>query len=252
MHHRVRAMASIHLDTLDVDWSLNEFRGFRQEGYEIVKGGWGKEPGTAFGLNRKHDLELAHRIREIIGDDIDLVFDILGARVKWTLQSAKEWFHELSKLRLRWIEEPLPPQDFAAHALLHAAVTTRIGTGEQEWTPEGYRRLIDSGGVDVVQMDPGRCLGITGCLKVIAMIESKNLTFSMHSWSTAINTAASVHLLGSSLQAEAMDFKPHESPMQHELVSDPWEAHKGWVEVRKAPGLGIEVRETIVSRYTFA
>ena len=37
-----------------------------------------------------------------------------------------------------------------------------------------------------------------------------------------MNTAASVHLLASSNHGLAMDFKPHESPMQHELVSDPW------------------------------
>ena len=40
--------------------------------------------------------------------------------------------------------------------------------------------------------------------------------------------------------------------MQHELVSNPWIARKGWVAVRKEPGLGIEVREAVVSKYTFA
>ena len=35
----------------------------------------------------------------------------------------------------------------------------RIGTGEQEWNLDGYRRLIRSGGVDIVQMDPGQVPG---------------------------------------------------------------------------------------------
>ena len=30
-----------------------------------------------------------------------------------------------------------------------------------------------------------------------------------------------------------MDFKPHESPMQHELVSDPWVQENGYLKVRK-------------------
>jgi L-alanine-DL-glutamate epimerase-like enolase superfamily enzyme len=39
--------------------------------------------------------------------------------------------------------------------------------------------------------------------------------------------------------------------MQHELVSDPWEQHAGWLAVREQPGLGVTVREDIVQKYTF-
>jgi L-alanine-DL-glutamate epimerase-like enolase superfamily enzyme len=252
IHPRVLVMASIHLETENLDGMLKEFSSFHAEGYQLVKGGWGKTPATAFGLNRKRDLELARRIREVIGEDTKLIFDILGARVKWNVQEAIQWVRALEEYRLHWIEEPLPPHDLKAHARLRNAVSTRVGTGEQEWTPEAYRRVIAGDAVDVVQMDPGRCLGITGCRKVIELIELENLSFSMHSWSSAINTAASVHLMASSSHVEAMDFKPHESPMQHELVSDPWIHKDGWLEVREVPGLGITVNEKVVQKYLMA
>jgi L-alanine-DL-glutamate epimerase-like enolase superfamily enzyme len=98
----------------------------------------------------------------------------------------------LEPYRLKWIEEPLPPHDLQAHARLRAAVSTPIGTGEQEWNVEGYRRLIGSGGVDVVQLDPGRCQGLTGCRHVVKLIEAENLHFTAHTWSSALNTAASM------------------------------------------------------------
>ena len=47
------------------------------------------------------------------------------------------------------------------------------------------------------------------------------------------------------------DFKPHESPMQHELVSNPWEQQNGFIPVRDNPGLGVDVREDIVKKYIF-
>ena len=53
----------------------------------------------------------------------------------------------------------------------------------------GYGRLIRSGGVDVAQMDPGRCQGITGCYQVVKLIEAENLEWSAHTWSSALNTA---------------------------------------------------------------
>ncbi|HZP00475.1 MAG TPA: mandelate racemase/muconate lactonizing enzyme family protein [Terriglobia bacterium] len=252
LHEQVRAMASIHFDMEDLDWTLKEFQWFREQGYEIAKGGWGKSPSAVFGLDRKRDLELVRRVRDVIGDDIDLVVDVLGARVKWDVPTAIQRIRSFEPYRLKWIEEPLPPHDLAGHARLRSAVGTNIGTGEQEWNVEGYRRLIRSGGVDIVQMDPGRCLGITACRHAIKLIEAENLHFTMHTWSSALNTAASVHLLAASTHGVTMDFKPHESPMQHELVSDPWVQTQGYLAVRKTPGLGVTVREDVVKKYEFS
>jgi L-alanine-DL-glutamate epimerase-like enolase superfamily enzyme len=71
----------------------------------------------------------------------------------------------------------------------------------------------------------------------------------MHSWSSALNTAASVHLIAISEHGDTLDFKPHESPLQHELVDDPWVPQNGLLKVREAPGLGVRVREEIVDKY---
>ena len=86
---------------------------------------------------------------------------------------------------------------------------------------------------------------------VLKLIEAENLRFSAHTWSSALNTAASVHLLASSTHGDCMDLKPHESPMQHELVDDPWVQVNGYLAVRDEPGLGVHVREEIVQKYLF-
>jgi len=251
LHDKVPAMASIHLDMTDLKWTTNEFAGFKEQGYRIVKGGWGKTPEAVFGLDRQRDLEAVRRIRETIGDEIELVIDVLGARINWDVPTALERFADLEPYRLKWIEEPLPPQDLEAHRRLRQSVRTRIGTGEQEWNVAGYARLLASDGVDVVQMDPGRCQGLTGCRHVVKLIEAKNVAFTAHTWSSALNTAASVHLLASSTHGLTLDFKPHPSPMQHELVTDPWVQKDGYLEVRSAPGLGVTVREEAVAKYAF-
>ncbi len=251
LRDQVVAMASIHLDMDNLDWSVQEFIWFKEQGYNIVKGGWGTRPQSVFGTNAKRDLELTRRIREAIGMDLELVLDVLGARVRWDVHTAIERLRQLEPYRLLWIEEPLHPQDYPAHAFLRSQVATRIGTGEQEWNVDGYRRLIAGGGVDVIQIDPGRIHGITGCVKVVKLVEAANLKFSAHTWSSALNTGASVHLLASSRAGWTMDFKPHESPMQHELVSDPWVQKGGFIPVRDRPGLGVTVREDIVKKYQF-
>jgi L-alanine-DL-glutamate epimerase-like enolase superfamily enzyme len=252
LYDKVIAMGSIIFDMEDFEWTVNEFRWMRQQGYRLVKAGWGMRPEAVFGQDRSRDIEIVRRVREVIGDELELVVDTPGARGIWDVPTAIQRFRDLEPYRLKWIEQPLPPPDLEGHARLRAAVATPIGTGEDEWNVESYRRLVRSQGVDIIQMDPGRCHGITGCHDVIKLIEAENLGFSAHTWSSALNTAASVHLLAGSTHGVGMDFKPHESPMQHELVSDPWVQKDGYLAVRDAPGLGVQVREEVVRKYLFA
>ena len=245
----VPAMASIIFDMDDLDWTLNEFEGFRDEGYLIVKAGWGMRPDSVFGLDRERDIRFVREIRDVIGPDISLVVDTPGARGLWDVATAIRRFRELEEFDLRWIEQPLPPADLAGHARLRAATVTPVGTGEDEWSPETYQRVIEAAAVDVVQLDPGRCLGITGSIETVKMIEAANLKYSMHTWSSALNTAASVALVAISRHGDTLDLKPHESPLQHELVDDPWVHDHGQLRVRDEPGLGVHVRDEIVEKY---
>ena len=251
LHDRVIAMASFIFDMEDVDWTLGEFRWLCEQGYFLVKAGWGMRPEAVFGLDREQDIEMVRRVREVIGDKRELVVDTPGARNLWDVDTAIQRFRDLEQYHLRWIEQPLLPSDLEGHARLRTAVATPIGTGEDEWDVDSYRRLIHSGGVDVIQMDPGRCHGITGCRHIIKLIEAENLQWSAHTWSGALNTAASVHLMANSTHGVAIDFKPRESPMQHELVEDPWVQEDGYIAVRDKAGLGVEVREEIVEKYVF-
>lgn len=251
LHDKIVAMASIIFDMEDIEWTVNEFRWLREQDYRVVKGGWGMRPEAVFGLDRRRDIEMIRRVRDVIGDDLELVVDTPGHHGIWDVPTAIQRFGDLEPYRLKWIEQPLAPHDLEAYARLRAAVVTPIGTGEDEWNVESYKRLIESGGVDIVQIDPGRCHGLTGSRHVIRLIEAENLRFSAHTWSSALNTAASLHMLASSTHADCMDFKPHESPMQHELVSDPWVQEEGYLAVRDKPGLGVTVREDIVQKYLF-
>ncbi len=252
LHDRVIAMASFIFDMEDFDWTLNEFLWLCEQGYHMVKAGWGMHRQALFGQDRKADIDIVRQVREAIGEEPELIVDTPGIYKLWDVPTAIQRFRDLEPYRLRWIEQPLFPSDLEGHAWLRAAVSTAIGTGEDEWDLESYKRLIDSSGVDVIQIDPGRVHGITGSYQVIKLIEAANLEVSAHTWSGALNTAASLHLLANTTHGVSMDFKPHESPMQHELVSDPWVQEEGYLVVRDAPGLGVEVREEIVQKYLFS
>jgi L-alanine-DL-glutamate epimerase-like enolase superfamily enzyme len=243
------AMGSIIFDMDDLDWTLAEFESMRRAGYRIVKAGWGMTLESTFGEDRARDLRYLTEIRKVIGDELSLVVDVPGAQALWDVPTAIRRLREWEQFDLRWVEQPLRPADLAGHRRLRAAVATPIGTGEDEWSPETYQRVIESEGVDVLQLDPGRCLGLTGCRQVVKMIEAADLKYSAHTWSGALNTAASLHFLAISRRSDTLDFKPHESPMQHDLVEDPWVPRDGMLALRPQPGLGVTVREEALARY---
>jgi L-alanine-DL-glutamate epimerase-like enolase superfamily enzyme len=248
----IPAMATIILDMDDLDWTLSEFQSFRDDGYRIVKGGGGLRPEALIGQDRARDLRHLREIRRVIGDEVSLIVDIANVHGTWDTETAIERCREWEQFELRWIEQPLLPADLAGYARLRSSVATPIGTGEDEWSPETYARLIGSQGVDVVQLDPGRCLGITGCRDVVRLVEAAGLRYSAHSWSSALNTAASLHILAISDSADTLDFKPHPSLVQHELVTEPWVQQSGLLELRAEPGLGVTVLDDVVGRLRFA
>ena len=99
--------------------------------------------------------------------------------------------------------------------------------------------------------DVGKAEGITGVKQVIEAAALKNIFYNPHSWSTAINTAASLHLCASATNAIFFELKPNPNPMQHELVEDPIDQVNGYVEAPHKPGLGITVRDNVVQKYLF-
>jgi L-alanine-DL-glutamate epimerase-like enolase superfamily enzyme len=248
LRSEIPAMGSVIFDMDDLDWTLGEFSLMRDAGYGIVKAGWGMPGGPMFGADAARDLRYLEEVRAVIGPDLSLVVDVPGAQGLWDVPTAIRRLREWERFDLRWVEQPLHPADLAGHRRLRAAVAVPIGTGEDEWSPETYQRVIECDGVDVLQLDPGRCLGLTGCREVIKMVETANLKCSAHSWSGALNTAASLAFLATSAHGDTLDFKPHPSPMQHELVEDPWAQSGGLLALRPEPGLGVRVEEAAVRR----
>ncbi len=106
-----------------------------------------------------------------------------------------------------------------------------------------------TGTVDVVGIDPGQAEGITGFKKATERVEFHRRQSNAHAWSSAICSAASLAISFSTPSAKLFEFKPLRNPMQHELVTEPFEHKDGWVYPPTKPGLGIDIIEDVVERY---
>jgi len=190
-------------------------------------------------------------MRAAVGPDTEVILDVV-ALSGWDAAHAIRMCRALDDaVRLYWFEDPLPEHDIGGYRALRAAVDTRICTGEKGWHAVHYGTLIDSGALDIIMLDPGKAEGVTGSWAIIGMAAAAGRSWNAHSWSSALNTAASLHLPTAASNTLLFELKPLPSPMQDELVTNPIHQVDGSVSAPAGPGLGVEVHESVVRQYAF-
>lgn len=153
-----------------------EARRYKQEGYKAMKlrFGWGPVDGAA-GMQR--NLDLVRTVRETVGSDVDVMAD---AYMGWTLDYAKRMLPLLEPFQLRWLEEPVIPDDIQGYAELKSSGRIPIAGGEHEFTLYGFRDLLEARAVDYIQFDTNRVGGITQARKIAALAESYSVPVIPH------------------------------------------------------------------------
>jgi L-alanine-DL-glutamate epimerase-like enolase superfamily enzyme len=248
VHERLPAIASCHAHYSSIPAMVEEAQEWLSTGLQGVKTGFGKRGDAHLGYEHDRDVEYVRAMREGIGPDRTLMIDN-GIAIKWDVTDAVRRMRAMEEYDLTWVEEPLGAWDPEGYANLRAKTSTRIAYGEREWTVAGFERVLATATVDVVGVDPGRAEGITGFKKVCDRVEAYRRQANAHAWSSAIVTAASLAISFSTPACKLFEFKPLRNPMQHDLVTEPFEQTDGWVYPPSGPGLGIEVIEDVVEGF---
>ncbi|HVA54117.1 MAG TPA: mandelate racemase/muconate lactonizing enzyme family protein [Acidimicrobiales bacterium] len=242
-------IASTHAFNASLDFEIERHGAYVQnDGFKGIKIGMGKRGDARLGYEFDRDVNFVAGLREAIGPDAMLIMD-RGQSLLWTVADAIRRTQAFDEYRLTWMEEPLEPYDVDGFRRLREQVSCLIGTGEREFTVRGYQDVIASGISDVVGFDPGRAGGITGGLKVIQIVESADVWFNAHAWSSAVTTAASLALSASTNRCILFEMKPLANPMHDELITEPFVHDHGVITVPDGPGLGVEVLESVLEHY---
>ena len=249
---RLLANASAHVNKKGEAACVAEVEGFFAAGFRSTKLGFAKKGESNIGGDPDTDVSFIRALRGALGDDAGILVDI-GNGVRWDADTAISVAHRMQALGIGWYEEPLYVTDDAGYRRLRAESTIRIASGEREFTEAGYRRQMEFvQAVDVYGIDPARVEGISGFRRVDALATQYSKVINAHAWSTAITTAASLHLSLASPNAEIFEFKPFPVVVQDELVAEKIWHTDGWATPLHGPGLGIEVQEAVVRRLAMA
>ena len=236
---RIPVYAS-RLYSTPLDELAAEAQKYKQEGYQAMKlrFGWGPVDG-AEGMRR--NLDLVRTVREAVGDGIDVMAD---AYMGWTLDYAKRMLPLLEPLNLRWLEEPVIPDDIHGYAELKAYRRVPIAGGEHEFTLHGFRDLLEARALDYIQFDTNRVGGLTQARKIAALAEAHQVPVVPHA-----GQMHNYHLVMASLNSPmAEHFPVVDVEVGNELFWYIFEgeprARDGFVDLDQGtPGLGLTVDE---------
>lgn len=115
----------------------------------------------------KKNVELVKRARDMLGPDGEVMLDCwMALTERYTLEFAEA----IEPYRVYWMEECLPPDDYAGFKRLNAQIkSTRMATGEHEYTRYGFKLLLDYEAADIWQPDIQWCGGMTELRRIAAM-----------------------------------------------------------------------------------
>ncbi len=136
---------------------------------------YGPADGRA-GLRR--NVELVKRAREAVAADGEVMIDCwMALTERYTLELAEA----LEPYRVYWLEECLPPDDYAGFGRLRRQITsTRIATGEHVYTRYGFRQLLEHEGAEIWQPDIHWCGGLTELRRIAALAAAYDIPVIPH------------------------------------------------------------------------
>jgi L-rhamnonate dehydratase len=228
-----------------VDQLAAEANRYKQEGYKAMKlrFGWGPVDGAA---GMRKNIDLVRTVRETVGNDIDVMAD---AYMGWTLDYAKRMLPLLEPFNLRWLEEPVIPDDIGGYAELRRRSSIPIAGGEHEFTLYGFRDLIEAKAVDYIQFDTNRVGGISQARKIAALAEAHSIPVIPHA-----GQMHNYHVVMASLNSPMAEYFPVvDVEVGNELF---WyifkgesKAKDGFVDLDEStPGLGLTIDEASLSQ----
>ena len=224
----------------------SEARRYKDEGYGAMKlrFGWGPADGAA-GMQR--NVDLVRTVRETVGEEIDIMAD---AYMGWTLDYAKRMLPLLEPFHLRWLEEPVIPDDIQGYAELKRRGTIPIAGGEHEFTLYGFRDLLEARAVDYIQFDTNRVGGISQARKIAALAEAHSVPVIPHA-----GQMHNYHVVMASLNSPIAEyFPPVDVEVGNELfwyifTGEP-RAKDGFIDLSEdTPGLGLSINEQALAGF---
>jgi len=191
-------------------------------------------------------IEQVFQVRNAAGSDLDLMVDFHG---RLSPAAAVRFLDGVRDQGLLFAEELIPPDNVPAYAQVTSAIPqVPCATGERLYTRWGFRELIETRAVQVIQPDICYAGGISELRRIASHAETHYIQMAPHNPNGPVATAANIHLAAASPNFLILEYA-RKPPFFEHALQKPLSLTAGHFDLPKAPGLGVEINEKYIGEH---
>jgi len=198
--------------------------------------------------NRAVDAAVAvvAEVRAELGNTVDFGLDFHG---RVAMPMAKVLLQELAPLRPLFVEEPVLAEQAECYVRLAAFTSIPLAAGERMYSRFEFKRVLEGGGIAILQPDLSHAGGITECHKIAAMAEAYDVALAPHCPLGPVALAACLQVdlvsYNAVLQEQSMGIHYNRGAelLDYVINKDDFRVEAGYIHALTKPGLGVEVDE---------
>jgi L-alanine-DL-glutamate epimerase-like enolase superfamily enzyme len=218
------------------------------EGKRLVKEGY---TGIRLKIGPKRDVSCVDAIRQAIGDEVTLRVD---CNQGYSAVEAIKMIREIEQFDIELVEQPTIWWDFALIAKVAGSVDTPIMPHESLFSMADVKTLIDMGAIGVLGLKTYRPAGgITNVKRILDMARVMNIPTLMHDdLEMGVSLCAASHLIAGCGKAITQKCELSGFPewFAEDVIKEPVKLEGGYISAPKGPGLGFELNEAMIKKYT--
>ncbi|HWD82037.1 MAG TPA: D-mannonate dehydratase ManD [Kribbella sp.] len=273
---RDRVLAYTHASAWEVPALLDAIDARRTDGFRAVRAQSGV-PGleTVYGVHRdagsgyepakrgalpvteswdtdaylRHVPDVLNAVREHVGPDLALLHD---AHHRLTPQQAARLGKSLEPADLFWLEDVTPAENQEALRLVRQHTTTPLAIGEVFNSIYDCKDLITEQLIDYIRVAVAHAGGISHLRSIFALADLYQVKAAPHGPSdvSPVSFGASVHVGLSTINFGIQEYMGYDA-LAHEVFPHAWSFADGYLHPGEAPGLGVELDETLAAKFPY-
>ncbi len=227
--------------------------------YGIAEKGKAYEPATRSGLPNvetwdtarylRHVPKLLEKVRATFGEDLHLLHD---CHHRLTPNEAAGLGKALEPYYLFWLEDTVAAELQQSFRLIRQHTTTPLAVGEVFNTIFDCQQLITEQLIDYLRITVSHGGGLTPLKKIAALAELYQVKMGCHGASdmSPICLAACLHL-GTAINNFGIQEYMGHNELTNEVFPHGYHFDRGYLYLTDAPGLGVDINETLAAKYPY-
>jgi len=197
----------------------------------------------------KYEVSVVQALRDAVGEGFPLALD---AYQGGTVNGAIRFGKAMDPFGLMWIEDVISWRDVEGFKRITNSIKTPTLTGEDIYTTERFKPLIENRAVDIIAPDMATHGGIMENKKAAWLANLYGLSIAPHFAGSPVSMMANIHaaaVMPNNLIA--VEFHAVGVPWWEDMVKGLEKPiiKDGYIKVPETPGLGIELNEKTVRKH---